>query len=48
MVIIAIGMMVFCVCQRYNKTNKRSGKGRYAKVAMNGDTTDDERVIIKS
>mmetsp|Transcript_46342 Transcript_46342/g.41433 ORF Transcript_46342/g.41433 Transcript_46342/m.41433 type:complete len:173 (-) Transcript_46342:370-888(-) len=48
LVILAIGMIVFCVCHRYKQAErKRAGKVKYAKV-INCDTTDDEQIMIKS
>ena len=44
LIILGVGIFIFCACQRYNQ---KGGRGRYQKV-VNVDSTDDERVVIKS
>ena len=45
LIILLIGLIVFCVCHQYKRKGTRKGRNKYQKV-VNVDTTDDERIVI--
>ena len=46
LIILLIGLIVFCVCHQYKRNGKRRRRrNKYQKV-VNIDTTDDERIVI--